>query len=114
MSYKDKRFWEAEDLLVFWQECHGELDPRWHKAFLIDDATRRIISTEMTKNKLVAIRRNRKLREILKDLDNQTESSEKFAIKENPWKESLPVGKDEPIKIVNGWYRWGGRWRKGF
>ena len=69
---------------------------------------------EITESLLVAIRRNTKVADVLKDLEEQSIRHSNFEDKMNPWKASIPDPSNEMPKMYNGWYQWGGRWRKGF
>lgn len=110
----NKRIWKPMDFLDFWQECHGKLHPKWQRAFLQDPRVNQLCKHEVTENLLVAIRRNKKISDVLKDLENQSLKYSEFQNKLNPWKDSIPEQSNEFPKTYNGWYRWGGRWRKGF
>ena len=110
----NKRHWRPIDFLDFWQECHGKLHSKWHKVFLQDPRVNQLCKNEITDNLLVAIRRNKKIADVLKDLEKQSIRHSNFENKMNPWKASIPDPSNESPKTYNGWYQWGGRWRKGF
>jgi hypothetical protein len=109
-----KRIWTPQDLLDFWQECHGELNTYWQRVFLRDSRVRRLCEGEIGESLLVAIRRNKKLDDVFLDLERQSQKHLEFEKKLNPWKDSIPEPSGIEPQKFNGWYRWGGRWRKGF
>ena len=79
-----------DDILEFWQEVHGILDPKWHKKFLSHKAIGEIL-THPTENIKVAIRRNQKLSEILEDLRHQQSKKEEFLDKYDKYRKSRQV-----------------------
>lgn len=98
------------DLLAFWQEVHGELDAKWHKEFLKDKSIKEIL-THRTDNIKVAVRRNKKLAEILSDLRNQVDKKEEFLDKYDKYRNSREVNAGSKIEERE---REGKRWGRTF
>ena len=111
---KNLQFKRTVDVLDFWQECHGELTDRWKILFLNDPKVDQIIRFESSEAIMVAIKRNRKLVNILEDLHIQGEKSSNFKNKENPYVNSIPDSNGEKPQTFGNWYKWGGTWRKQF
>jgi hypothetical protein len=63
-------FRDPEDVLVAWQESHGHLDAKWKQSFLKHPTMKEILSN-LDEHIAVAIRRNKKLIDIVEDLRNQ-------------------------------------------
>ena len=101
---------KATDLLVFWQETHGELENKWHSKFLRDKSIKEIL-THPTDNIKVAIKRNRKLIEILLDLRNQVDKKEAFLDKYDKYRNSREVETGSKIESRE---REGKRWGRTF
>jgi len=98
------------DLLAFWQEIHGELDTKWHKEFLKDKSVKEILS-HPTDNIKVAVRRNKKLVEILSDLRNQVDKKEAFLDKYDKYRNSRETNTGSKIEERE---REGKRWGRTF
>jgi hypothetical protein len=98
------------DLLVFWQQIHGELENKWHNTFLRDKSIKEIL-THPTDNIKVAIRRNKKLIEILTDLRNQVDNKEAFLDKYDKYRNSREVETGSKIESRE---REGKRWGRTF
>ncbi len=98
------------DLLVFWQEIHGELENKWRNKFLRDKSIKEIL-THPTDNIKVAIRRNKKLIEILLDLRNQVDKKEAFLDKYDKYRNSREVETGSKIESRE---REGKRWGRTF
>lgn len=62
----------SKELLVFWEEIYGGLKPVWKRAFLGHYAIQGILSYK-SEQIMVAVRRNQKLNDVLKDLHHQAE-----------------------------------------
>lgn len=98
------------DLLAFWQEVHGELDAKWHKEFLKDKSIKEIL-THLTDNIKVAVRRNKKLRDILGDLRAQVAKKDEFLDKYDKYRNSREVNTGSKIEERE---REGKRWGRTF
>jgi hypothetical protein len=98
------------DLLAFWQEIHGELDTKWYKEFLKDKSVKEILSHPTDKIK-VAVRRNKKLVEILSDLRNQVDKKEAFLDKYDKYRNSREISTGSKIEERE---REGKRWGRTF
>lgn len=98
------------DLLVFWQEVYGELDVKWHKKFLNSKSIKEIL-THPTDNIKVAVRRNKKLRDILGDLRAQVAKKEEFLDKYDKYRNSREVNTGSKIEERE---REGKRWGRTF
>ena len=98
------------DLLAFWQEVHGELDVKWHKRFLKDKSIMEIL-THPTDNIKVAVRRNKKLRDIMSDLRAQVAKTEEFLDKYDKYRNSREVNTGSKIEERE---REGKRWGRTF
>ncbi len=98
------------DVLIFWQEIHGELSDKWQRTFLKDPSLKQILLFPNEHIK-VAIRRNRKLREILKDLQNQEVKQEEFLDKYDKYRNSRQVDTGSKIESRE---REGKRWGRTF
>ena len=98
------------DLLAFWQEIHGKLDTKWHKEFLKDKSVKEILS-HPTDNIKVAVRRNKKLVEILRDLRSQVDKKEAFLDKYDKYRNSREKSTGSKIEERE---REGKRWSRTF
>jgi len=98
------------DLLAFWQEIHGELDTKWHTEFLEDKSIKEILY-HPTDNIKVAVRRNKKLLEILGDLRNQVDKTEAFLDKYDKHRNSREINTGSKIEERE---REGKRWGRTF
>lgn len=98
------------DLLIFWQEIHGELENKWHNKFLRNNSIKEIL-THPTENIKVAVRRNKKLIEILTDLRNQVDNKEAFLDKYDKFRNSREVETGSKIESRE---REGKRWGRSF
>ena len=98
------------DLLAFWQEIHGQLDNKWHQKFLKDKLIKEILN-HPTDNIKVAVRRNRKLLEILDDLRNQVDKKEAFLDKYDKYRNSREGETGSKIESRD---REGKRWGRTF
>jgi hypothetical protein len=98
------------DLLIFWQEIYGELEKKWHNKFLRDKSIKEIL-THPTDSIKVAIRRNKKLIEILTDLRNQVDKKEAFLDKFDKYRNSREVETGSKIESRE---REGKRWGRTF
>ena len=101
---------KPSDLLAFWQELYGELDTKWHRVFLKDKAVKEIL-THTSDHIKVAVRRNKKLSEILQDLREQEDKNEAFLDKYDRYRNSRQ--REFGSKIENR-EREGKRWGRTF
>jgi len=76
-------------LLAIWQETHGGLDSQWHQQFLSHPMMEEILSHPW-EHVEVAVRRKKKLSDVLEDLYKQIESSSAFMDKWYPYRNSMP------------------------
>ena len=74
----------SQHVLQFWEEVYGEFKPVWKPLFLHHPAMKKILKYRSDQI-MVAIRRNKKLDQILMDLENQSIVKETFDRKENPF-----------------------------
>jgi hypothetical protein len=105
------RIHNSNELLVFWAEIYGGLKPAWKKAFLKHPAIKEILSYQSEQIK-VAVRRNQKLDDVLKDLHHQAQRKEEFDRKQNPFYDANQ-GDESPSKIEQREIE-GGRWGRSF
>ncbi len=111
---KNLKFESANDILSFWQECHGELTNRWKSLFISDPKVTQILRFGSNESIKVAIKRNKKLSDILEDLHTQDEKTSDFKNKQNPYINSIPDGMGEKPQTFGYWYKWGSVWKKQF
>ena len=111
---KKLKFKSENDILSFWQECHGDLTNRWAAYFISDPKVAQILRFGSDESIMVAIKRNKKLSDILEDLHLQDERTSNFKNTENPFTNSIPDGMGEKPETFGYWYKWGGTWRKQF
>ena len=71
------RIHNSKELLVFWEKIYGGLKPVWKRAFLGHSAIQGILSYK-SEQIMVAVRRNQKLNDVLKDLHHQAQRKEEF------------------------------------
>ena len=105
------RIHNSSELLVFWGEIYGGLNPTWKKAFLRHSAIKEIL-TYKSEQIMVAVRRNQKLNDVLKDLHLQAQRKEEFDRKQNPFYDANQ-GDESPSKIKQREIE-GGRWGRSF
>jgi hypothetical protein len=105
------RIHNSNELLVFWTEIYGGLKPVWEKAFLRHSAIKEILSYQ-SEQIMVAVRRNQKLNDVLKDLHHQAQRKEEFDRKQNPFYDANQ-GDESPSKIEQREIE-GGRWGRSF
>ena len=105
------RIHNSKELLVFWEKIYGGLKPVWKRAFLGHSAIQGILSYK-SEQIMVAVRRNQKLNDVLKDLHHQTERKEEFDRKQNPFYDANQ-GDESPSKIEQREIE-GGRWGRSF
>ena len=104
----------SEDLLHFWEECYGNLDAKWQKVFLGQSILKEILKFQENQI-MVAVRRNKKLKDVLEDLHQQEFAKDEFKRKMNPYFESYEDRGESPLpKVEGGWLRYGGRWKRQF
>ena len=101
------RIHNADEVLVFWEKIYGGLKPVWKKTFLGHSAIQGILSYT-SEQIMVAVRRNQKLTDVLKDLHHQAQRKEEFDRKQNPFHESKQ-GHESSSKIERREIE-GGRW----
>lgn len=102
--------YKPADLLVFWQEVYGDLDPKWHAEFLKNKSIKEIL-THPTENIKVATRRNKKLKDILRDLRDQKVKKEEFLDKYDRYRHSR---KEDGGSKIESREREGKRWGRTF
>lgn len=100
----------AENLLEFWQEIYGELDSSEQRQFLKDGAIGEIL-THPTENIKVAVRRNKLLIDVLKDLQLQVEKKEAFLETYDKYRNSR---EPEPKSKIENREREGERWGRTY
>ena len=105
------RIHNSSELLVFWGEIYGGLNPTWKKAFLRHSAIKEIL-TYKSEQIMVAVRRNQKLNDVLKDLHHQAQRKEEFDRKQNPFYDANQ-GDESQSKIEQREIE-GGRWGRSF
>lgn len=98
------------DLMDFWQEIHGPLEKRWQIVFLRNKLLKRILEFP-NENIKVAVRRNVKLVEILKDLEIQETKNEQFLDKFYKYRNSREGDSGSKIESRE---REGKRWGRTF
>jgi hypothetical protein len=101
---------KSEDVLKFWQEVWGTLQPIWHKKFLKHRSMKEIL-THPSDHIKVAIRRNQKLADVASDLRKQVARTEEFLDKYDKYRNSREV--ETGSKIENR-EREGNRWGRTF
>jgi len=104
------RIHNAEEVLAFWEEIYGQLESSWKNKFLKHPSMKEILKHQ-SDNIKVAIRRNKKLSEVLDDLNNQKASKEAFDRKHNPFYESQ---QDQSSSKIERREKDGGRWGRSF
>jgi hypothetical protein len=107
----NRRIHNSKELLVFWEEIYGGLKPVWKRAFLGHSAIQGILSYK-SEQIMVAVRRNKKLIDVLKDLHHQAQRREEFDRKQNPFHDSKQ-GHESSSKIERREIE-GGRWGRSF
>ena len=105
------RIHNSKELLVFWEKIYGGLKPVWKRAFLGHSAIQGILSYK-SEQIMVAVRRNQKLNDVLKDLHHQAQRKEEFDRKQNPFYDANQ-GDESPSKIEQREIE-GGRWGRSF
>lgn len=105
------RIHNASELLVFWTDTYGDLKPAWKKAFLRHSAIKEILSYK-SEQIVVAVRRNQRLNDVLKDLYHQVNNKEEFDRKQNPFYDANQ-GNESPSRIEQREIE-GGRWGRSF
>ena len=84
------RIHNQQELMEFWEEIYGQVKPVWRRAFLKHDAIKEILTYQSDQIK-VAVRRNQKLNDVLKDLYHQSQCKEEFDRKQNPFYDNMRV-----------------------
>ena len=105
------RIHNQQELMEFWEEIYGQVKPVWRRAFLKHDAIKEILTYQSDQIK-VAVRRNQKLNDVLKDLYHQSQCKEEFDRKQNPFYDANQ-GDESPSKIEQREID-GGRWGRSF
>ena len=105
------RIHNQQELLKFWEEIWGQVKPVWRRAFLKHDVIKEILTYQSDQIK-VAVRRNQKLNDVLKDLHHQSQRKEEFDRKQNPFYDA-EVRDQSPSKIEQREIE-GGRWGRSF
>ena len=106
-----RRIHNSKELLVFWEEIYGGLKPVWKRTFLAHSAIQGILSYK-SEQIMVAVRRNQKLNDVLKDLHHQAQRKGEFDRKQNPFHDSKQ-GHESQSKIERREIE-GGRWGRSF
>ena len=104
------RIYKPEHVLAFWQEIHGELERKWHNKFLKHRSMKEILK-HPSENIEVAIRRNRKLKDVLDDLRKQVDKKEEFLDKYDKYRNSRENSSGSKIESRE---KEGGRWGRSF
>lgn len=104
------RIFKPEHVMEFWQEIHGTLDIKWHRKFLHHRSMNEILKFE-SDNIKVAVRRNQKLVDVLKDLQNQELKKEEFLDKYDKYRNSRENNIGSKIENRE---RESGRWFRRF
>ena len=104
------RIHNPEEVLAFWEEIYGPLEPYWKNKFLKHPSMKGILKNQSDSIK-VAIRRNKKLSEVLDDLHKQGADKEDFNRKQNPFHKSK---QDESSSKIGRREKDGGRWGRSF
>ena len=105
------RLYRPRDVLQFWEETYEALKPVWKPLFLNHRAMKRILKFDSDQIK-VAIRRSKKLDDILEDLIEQSIKKDDFGRKQNPFFDTN-APRDSASKIENR-ERDGNRWGRTF
>jgi len=105
------RIYRSKDVLQFWEETYEVLKPIWRPLFLNHRAMKGILKFESDQIK-VAIRRNKKLENVLEDLIEQSIKKDDFSKRQNPFRDSVDTHKSTS-KIENR-ERAGKRWGRTF
>ena len=105
------RIHNQEELLEFWEQVHGELKVELKKESIKNSTMKKILAFESDHIK-VAIKRNMKLIDVLKDLQNQAKRKEEFDRKQNPFYDANL--RDEPSSKIEKREQEGGRWGRRF
>ena len=105
------RIHNQQELLEFWEQVHGDLKEELKKGFVSNSSIKQILAFESDHIK-VAIKRNMKLIDVLKDLQNQAKRKEEFDRKQNPFYDANL--RDEPSSKIEKREQEGGRWGRRF
>ena len=105
------RIHNSKELLVFWEKIYGGLKPVWKRAFLGHSAIQGILSYK-SEQIMVAVRRNQKLNDVLKDLHHQAQRKDEFDRKQNPFHDSKQA--HEFSSKIKRREKEGGRWGRSF
>jgi hypothetical protein len=105
------RIHNQQELMEFWEEIYGQVKPVWRRAFLKHDAIKEILTYQSDQIK-VAVRRNQKLNDVLKDLYHQSQCKEEFDRKQNPFYDT-GIRDQSPSKIEQREIE-SGRWGRSF
>ena len=104
------RIHNQEEVLAFWEEIYGPLESSWKNKFLKHPSMKGILKHQ-SDNIKVAIRRNKKLSDVLDDLHKQGVNKEAFDRKHNPFHESQ---QDQSLSKIERREKDGGRWGRSF
>lgn len=105
------RIYRPKDVLQFWEETYGVLKPIWKPLFINHRAMKKILKYNSDKIK-VAIRRNKRLDEVLEDLLLQDVKKEAFERQQNQFYDANQ--KDVPLSKIESREREGKRWGRSF
>jgi hypothetical protein len=101
------RIHNQQELLEFWEQVHGDLKVELKKGFINNSTIKQILAFEADHIK-VAIKRNLKLIDVLRDLQDQAKRKEDFDRKQNPFYDANL--RDEPSSKIEKREQEGGRW----
>ena len=104
------RVHKPEEVLKFWEEVYGPLDSSLKNNFLKHLSMKEILKYQ-SDNIKVAIRRNKKLADILTDLKNQGKNTDAFNKKHNPFHDSQQNQSQSKIERRE---KDGGRWGRSY
>lgn len=105
------RIYRPKDVLQFWEETYGVLKPIWKPLFLNHGAMKKILKYNSDKIK-VAIRRNKRLDDVLEDLILQGVKKDAFERQQNQFYDANQ--KDVPLSNIESRELEGKRWGRSF
>ncbi len=105
------RIYRPKDVLHFWEETYEPLKPVWKPLFLNHKSMKKILNYNTDQIK-VAIRRNKKLEDVLADLIEQSIKKEDFDRKQNPFFDANAI--QESVSKIENRERDGNRWGRTF
>lgn len=99
------------DVLQFWEETYEVLEPKWKQKFIEHKAMKRILKYKSDQIK-VAIRRNKRLDNVLGDLIQQADKKEDFLRKQNQFYDANQ--RERSSSKIENREREGNRWGRSF